>query len=127
MTPLAMPDGSVVNHKLAVDGSSPVIPQANRKTIFPNITKEDLFQMMISVQQSPEAVVKEFAEKYRQRVGAAFAIPTASGTSSLHVPDSGDPRSAVQRFSNTHQCIVDGSEIGITVHEGLINQIDIYR
>ncbi|RLM17579.1 hypothetical protein BIY28_20630 [Brenneria goodwinii] len=92
MTPLAMPDGSVVNHKLAVDGSSPVIPQANRKTIFPNITKEDLFQMMISVQQSPEAVVKEFAEKYRQRVGAAFAIPTASGTSSLHVPDSGDPR-----------------------------------
>lgn len=85
MTPLAMPDDSVVEQRLAVDGDTPVIPKTNRKTIFPNITKEDLFQMMISVQQSPQDVVAEFAERYRQRVGAAYAIPTASGTSSLHL------------------------------------------
>ncbi|UXY09711.1 DegT/DnrJ/EryC1/StrS family aminotransferase [Kosakonia sp. ML.JS2a] len=85
MTPLAMPEDGVVDHNLALDGDAPVIPKANRKTLFPNITKEDLFQMMISVQQSPQDVVAEFAEKYRQRVGAAYAIPTASGTSSLHL------------------------------------------
>ncbi|AUG99979.1 DegT/DnrJ/EryC1/StrS family aminotransferase [Prodigiosinella confusarubida] len=85
MVPTAMPDEKMINYQLAIDGGEPVIPKANRKTIFPNIAKEDLFQMMISVQKPEEMVVSEFAEKYRQRVGAPYAIPTASGTSSLHL------------------------------------------
>lgn len=43
------------------------------------------------------------------------------------LPDSGDPRSAVQRFSNTHQGVIDGSQVGIAIRIGIVCQIDIYR
>ena len=38
-----------------------------------------------------------------------------------------DPRSAVQRFSNTHQGVIDDRQIGIAISKGLIRQIDIHR
>ncbi|MFC4101381.1 DegT/DnrJ/EryC1/StrS aminotransferase family protein [Paenibacillus xanthanilyticus] len=83
--PLDLPSEDWIRETLAYKGGPPIIPEDVRKTTFPTITKEDLTQMLISIQQDEESVVAEFAEAYRQYVGANYAIPTASGTSSLHL------------------------------------------
>lgn len=62
-----------------------MIPKSLRRTLFPIITKEDVFNLMLAQRQAPEKVVADFAESYRQYVGANYALPTASGTSSLHM------------------------------------------
>ncbi len=76
---------SALTNELAYLGGPPIISKDSRKTIFPNITKEDILQMMISLNQNPEDVVRQFELEYRQYVGAEYAIATASGTSSLHL------------------------------------------
>ncbi len=83
--PLDFPSRDWLNEELAYFGGVPIIPEDNRKTNFPYITKEDVMQMLISIQQEPSNVVEEFTEKYRKYVGANYAISTASGTSSLHL------------------------------------------
>ncbi|UOQ49815.1 DegT/DnrJ/EryC1/StrS family aminotransferase [Gracilibacillus caseinilyticus] len=83
--PLDFPSEEMVFESLAYFGGEPVLPYDNRKTNFPYITKEDVMQMLISIQHEPNNVINEFAEKYRKYVGANYAIPTASGTSSLHL------------------------------------------
>jgi perosamine synthetase len=83
--PLDLPKEEWVHNKLALKGGPAIIPEDLRKTNFPIITKEDILQMQISIQRSPEEVVNEFTEKYCQYVGANYAISTASGTSSLHL------------------------------------------
>jgi perosamine synthetase len=82
---LAMPDRNSINLPLAIDGGEPILPKQGRKTTFPNITKEDIFQMLVSIQNNPDAVIEQFTENYKNYVGANYAIPTASGTSSLHL------------------------------------------
>ncbi len=82
---LDFPSDDCIGEKLAHEGGPAVIPIDLRKTKFPIITKEDIIQMMISIQQNQEEVIDEFTEKYRQYVGANYAIATASGTSSLHL------------------------------------------
>ncbi|MFD1885022.1 DegT/DnrJ/EryC1/StrS aminotransferase family protein [Paenibacillus wenxiniae] len=82
---LELPQEQWAHDQLAIDGGKAVLAPAGRKTIFPNITKEDVLQMMISIQKQPDEVIAEFTEQYRQYVGAHYAIATASGTSSLHL------------------------------------------
>ncbi|MEW4370249.1 aminotransferase class I/II-fold pyridoxal phosphate-dependent enzyme [Paenibacillus kandeliae] len=82
---LELPQEQWAQEQLAIEGGRAVLGQAGRKTIFPNITKEDVLQMLISIQKQPSDVVSEFTEQYRQYVGANYAISTASGTSSLHL------------------------------------------
>lgn len=82
---LDIPSEDLINLPLAIDGGLPVIPKLARKTTFPNITKEDIFQIQSSLQNNPENVICQFTENYRKYVGANYAIPTASGTSSLHL------------------------------------------
>ncbi|CAH1203693.1 UDP-4-amino-4-deoxy-L-arabinose--oxoglutarate aminotransferase [Paenibacillus plantiphilus] len=83
--PLSLPSEDWIRDPLAFLGGPSVIPEDVRKTNFPIITKEDVFQMLVSVQQDGEDVVNEFKEAYRQYVGANYAIATASGTASLHL------------------------------------------
>ncbi|TYP79034.1 DegT/DnrJ/EryC1/StrS family aminotransferase [Paenibacillus methanolicus] len=83
--PLDLPSEDWIREALAYKGGPAIIPEDVRKTTFPTITKEDLTQMLISIQQDEESVVTEFAEAYRKYVGANYAIATASGTSSLHL------------------------------------------
>lgn len=83
--PLALPQEEWVRDPLAFLGGPSIIPEDVRKTNFPIITKEDLIQMFVSIQQDGGQVVEEFQEAYRKYVGAGYAIATASGTSSLHL------------------------------------------
>ncbi|MER7150526.1 DegT/DnrJ/EryC1/StrS family aminotransferase, partial [Streptomyces lydicus] len=83
--PLPLPDPTELNAELAAFGGGAMIPKAARRTLFPVITKEDVFNLMLAQRQAPEKVVADFAEAYRSYVGAAHALPTASGTSSLHM------------------------------------------
>lgn len=83
--PLDFPSDSMVNESLAYFGGKAILPTDNRKTNFPYITKEDVMQMLVSIQHDPENVVNEFSEKYKSYVGANYSIATASGTSSLHL------------------------------------------
>ncbi|HWO66992.1 MAG TPA: DegT/DnrJ/EryC1/StrS family aminotransferase [Umezawaea sp.] len=84
-SPLPLPTEEEVGAELAALGGDSIIPKGLGRTIFPMITKEDVFTMLLSQRQSPEKVVADFAEAYRSYVGANFALPTASGTSSLHM------------------------------------------
>ncbi|MBU9723428.1 MULTISPECIES: DegT/DnrJ/EryC1/StrS family aminotransferase [Bacillaceae] len=83
--PLDFPSEEMIYENLAYFGGKAILPEDNRKTNFPYITKEDIMQMLISIQHEPNKVIDEFANKYRGYVGANYAIPTASGTSSLHL------------------------------------------
>jgi perosamine synthetase len=83
--PLPLPDPADIEDELAALGGGEMIPKALRRTLFPVITKEDVFNLMLAQRQRPEKVVADFAEAYRSYVGAAHALPTASGTSSLHM------------------------------------------
>jgi len=83
--PLAPPATAETTAELAAFGGSPMIPKALRRTVFPVITKEDLFGLLLAQRNAPEDVVGGFAEAYREYVGASHAIPTASGTSSLQL------------------------------------------
>ncbi|ANE46378.1 pyridoxal phosphate-dependent enzyme [Paenibacillus swuensis] len=83
--PLQLPEEQWIQSQLAVDGGPSIIPEDVRKTNFPIITKEDVIQMFVSIQQDGESVVEEFQEAYRTYVGANYAIATSSGTSSLHL------------------------------------------
>lgn len=83
--PLPLPDAAELGSELAALGGGAMIPKASRRTLFPVITKEDVFNLMLAQRQAPEKVVADFAEAYRSYVGAAHALPTASGTSSLHM------------------------------------------
>lgn len=80
-----MPSEDSIHSELAIKDGDPVLPKDDRRTTFPNITKEDIFQLMTSIQGDSEDVVSEFTEKYREYVGANYAISTASGTSSLQL------------------------------------------
>lgn len=82
---LDMPNPNSVNEGLAINNGVPVIPKLGRKTEFPNITKEDILQIMKSIQGNPEEVISEFTEKYCKYVGSNFGIATASGTFSLQL------------------------------------------
>ncbi|MFF4484894.1 DegT/DnrJ/EryC1/StrS family aminotransferase [Streptomyces sp. NPDC001544] len=83
--PLPLPDAAELDSELAALGGDPLIPKSLRRTLFPVITKEDVFNLLLAQRQTPEKVVADFAEAYRSYVGAAYALPTASGTSSLHL------------------------------------------
>lgn len=83
--PLALPDPAEITAELAEFGGAAMIPKEARRTIFPVITKEDVFTMLLAQRAAPEKVVADFAEGYRSYVGAHRALPTASGTSSLHL------------------------------------------
>ncbi|MFI2431547.1 DegT/DnrJ/EryC1/StrS family aminotransferase [Streptomyces sp. NPDC018693] len=84
-SPLPLPDPAELTDELAALGGGQIIPKELRRTVFPVITKEDVFTLMLAQRQTPEKVVADFAESYRKYVGANFALPTASGTSSLHL------------------------------------------
>ncbi|WP_028546549.1 DegT/DnrJ/EryC1/StrS family aminotransferase [Paenibacillus taiwanensis] len=83
--PLNLPTDDLIEELLAFEGGPAVIPEDVRRTNFPIITKEDVIQMFVSIQQDGDQVVDEFKEAYRRYVGANYAIATASGTSSLHL------------------------------------------
>ncbi|MEY9943821.1 DegT/DnrJ/EryC1/StrS family aminotransferase [Kitasatospora sp. GAS1066B] len=83
--PLPLPDEAELAAELAAFGGGAMIPKEMRRTIFPVITKEDVFNLMLAQRALPERVVADFAESYRDYVGANHALPTASGTSSLHL------------------------------------------
>jgi perosamine synthetase len=83
--PLQLPSEDWIQQDLSFVGGPSVIPEDVRKTNFPMITKEDVIQMLVSIQQDSDEVVDEFKEAYRNYVGANYAIATASGTSSLHL------------------------------------------
>jgi dTDP-4-amino-4,6-dideoxygalactose transaminase len=83
--PLRLPSPDDVSAELAALGGEAMIPKESRRTIFPVITKEDVFNLMMAQRLAPEKVVADFAEAYRSYVGAEYALPTASGTSSLHL------------------------------------------
>ncbi|MGW8883114.1 DegT/DnrJ/EryC1/StrS aminotransferase family protein [Streptomyces sp. NPDC055749] len=83
--PLPLPVAADIEAELAALGGGAMIPKALRRTLFPVITKEDVFNLMLAQRQAPEKVVADFAEAYRNYVGAEYALPTASGTSSLHM------------------------------------------
>lgn len=83
--PLPLPSAEELSAELAAFGGEALIPKELRRTLFPVITKEDVFNMLLSQRRSPEKVVADFAEAYRGYVGAKYALPTASGTSSLHL------------------------------------------
>ncbi|GLZ79647.1 pyridoxal phosphate-dependent aminotransferase [Actinorhabdospora filicis] len=82
--PLPLPSEDELTAELAALGGEAIVPKGLRRTIFPVITKEDVFNLLLATRQDPAAVVAGFAEKYRDYVGAAYALPTASGTASLH-------------------------------------------
>ncbi|QSB04162.1 DegT/DnrJ/EryC1/StrS family aminotransferase [Natronoglycomyces albus] len=84
-TPLHPPAESERAAELAAFGGPAMIESNARKTLFPVITKEDVLNMMLSQKQQPQKVVDAFTESYREYVGATFALPTAAGTSSLHL------------------------------------------
>src|SRR3990167_3488023 len=75
------------NHHLSVDGGEPAIPKNARKTIYPVITQEDGLHVtnIIGLKDRGVGEVQKLTQEYREYVGANFAIPTASGTSSLHL------------------------------------------
>ena len=83
--PLPLPDDKDVLAELAALDGSPVIPADRRRTVFPVVTKEDVFGMLLAAKTRPEKVVADFAAAYRDYVGAGWALPTASGTASLHL------------------------------------------
>ncbi|MFG2592712.1 DegT/DnrJ/EryC1/StrS family aminotransferase [Streptomyces sp. NBC_01166] len=83
--PLPLPSAEELTSELAALGGEALIPKELRRTLFPIITKEDVFNLMLSQRRAPEKVVADFAEAYRAYVGAEYALPTASGTSSLHL------------------------------------------
>ena len=83
--PMAPVDDGATAGELAALGGDPLIPAGMRRTNFPVVTKEDVFRMLLAVRTSPDKVVGDFAESYRRYVGARHAIPTASGTASLHL------------------------------------------
>ncbi|MEV8551664.1 DegT/DnrJ/EryC1/StrS family aminotransferase [Streptomyces glaucescens] len=83
--PLPLPDPAEVSAELAAFGGGQIIPKDLRRTVFPVITKEDVFTLLLAQRQAPEKVVADFADAYRAYVGAGWALPTASGTSSLHL------------------------------------------
>lgn len=83
--PLPLPDAAEVDAELAAFGGGQMIPKDLRRSIFPVITKEDVFNLMLAQRTDPQRVVADFAETYRRYVGAGHALPTASGTSSLHL------------------------------------------
>jgi dTDP-4-amino-4,6-dideoxygalactose transaminase len=83
--PLGLPTDDWLQDPLAFVGGPAIIPEDVRKTNFPIITKEDIVQLLVSIQQDGDQVVDEFKEAYRNYVGANYAIATASGTSSLHL------------------------------------------
>lgn len=84
-SPLALPTSEDVEAELAAFGGPASIPTSHRRTLFPVITKEDVFTMLLSQRRTPEQVVADFEEAYRTYVGAEHALATSSGTSSLHV------------------------------------------
>ncbi|MFE4361407.1 DegT/DnrJ/EryC1/StrS family aminotransferase [Kitasatospora sp. NPDC056800] len=84
-SPLPLPTEADLADELAALGGGAMIPKAQRRTLFPIITKEDVFNLMLAQRQAPDKVVADFAEAYRAYVGAEYALPTASGTSSLHM------------------------------------------
>jgi dTDP-4-amino-4,6-dideoxygalactose transaminase len=84
-SPLPLPDAGEALAELAALGGSPIIAPSARRTIFPVITKEDVFGLLLAQRADPQQVIADFAEAYRAYVGAAHALPTASGTSSLHL------------------------------------------
>jgi dTDP-4-amino-4,6-dideoxygalactose transaminase len=84
-TPVPLPNAAEVVGELAALGGEPLLGKGVRKTLFPVITKEDVFGALLAMRKSPARVVNDFATAYRDYVGAAYAIPTASGTSSLHL------------------------------------------
>ena len=77
-SPLPLPNPADLDDELAALGGAEIIPKALRRTLFPVITKEDVFNLMLAQRQAPEKVVADFAEAYRAYVGAGFALPTAS-------------------------------------------------
>ncbi|AEV88371.1 pyridoxal phosphate-dependent enzyme [Actinoplanes sp. SE50] len=83
--PLTLPDPEELTAELAALGGPAIIPPTARRTIFPVITKEDVFNLLLAQRADPQQVVADFAEAYRSYVGARYALPTASGTSSLHL------------------------------------------
>lgn len=85
MRPLDFPSEDMIYQPLAYFGGKSILPVDNRKTNFPYITKEDIMQMLVSIQHDPDKVINDFTLKYKDYVGANFAISTASGTSSLHL------------------------------------------
>ncbi|MFC9994085.1 aminotransferase class I/II-fold pyridoxal phosphate-dependent enzyme [Nocardia sp. NPDC127526] len=84
-SPLPEPDPGEIDTELAALGGHPIIPKTLRRTLFPLITKEDVFTMLLAQRKPAERVVNDFAEAYRRYVGADAALPTASGTASLHL------------------------------------------
>lgn len=83
--PLPFPDTNLATTELAHLGGPSSIPKEYRRTIFPVTTKEDILQMMVSMNLNPEDVLEQFKEDYRKYIGAPYAIVTSSGTSSLHL------------------------------------------
>ena len=83
--PLPLPAADDLTAELAALGGDAIIPKELRRTLFPVITKEDVFNLLLAQRTNPDKVVADFAEAYREYVGAAHALPTASGTSSLHL------------------------------------------
>ena len=79
------PKYELYKNELAYYGGDPILPKEARKTTFPNTTKEDIIQIMLSVSQNPENIIKDFENKYKKYVGANYALCTSSGTSSLHL------------------------------------------
>ena len=55
--PLAPPATAETTAELAAFGGSPMIPKALRRTVFPVITKEDLFGLLLAQRNAPEDVV----------------------------------------------------------------------
>ena len=83
--PVPLPDEAELAGELAALGGEPLLGKGVRRTLFPVITKEDVFGALLAVRKDPDRVVADFAGAYRDYVGAAYALPTASGTSSLHL------------------------------------------
>lgn len=83
--PLDPPRPADRGAELAALGGPAMIGAETRRTPFPVITKEDVLHMLLAQRQDPSKVVDGFAEAYREYVGAAFALPTASGTAGLHM------------------------------------------
>jgi dTDP-4-amino-4,6-dideoxygalactose transaminase len=83
--PFPLPRPEVIEEELALFGGLPVIPRGHRRTVFPVITKEDLFQMLLALGSNPNHAIETFETAYRSYVGANWALSTSSGTASLHV------------------------------------------
>lgn len=84
-SPLSLPRPADVTAELAARGGPAMIDKQSRRTRFPVITKEDVFNVLLAQRMAPEKVVAGFADAYRGYVGANYALPTASGTASLHL------------------------------------------